>query len=68
LGRHPGRGDSRAIQKRQANVRRLVPRVAVSGLPWNGSTSFRGPEANGDGPCGDWRGRRARRCTDPART
>src|ERR1700720_2980412 len=25
LGRHPGRGDSRAIQERQADVRRLVP-------------------------------------------
>ena len=31
LGRHPGRGDSRAIQERPADVRRLVSAVPVTG-------------------------------------
>ena len=30
LGCHPGRGDTRAIQERQADVRRLVPAVPVT--------------------------------------
>ena len=33
LGRHPGRGDTRAIQDRQADVRRVVPPVPVTGTP-----------------------------------
>jgi predicted SnoaL-like aldol condensation-catalyzing enzyme len=35
-----------ATQERQADVRRLVPCVPVSGLPWNGSTSSRGKPAS----------------------
>jgi hypothetical protein len=33
LGRHPGRGDTRAIQEWPADVRRLVSAVQVTGTP-----------------------------------